>query len=79
MKATQMDLNSGNRLSVNSKMTACKLVWAPYVGIFFYALACTVFWWRGEVPFPFLGGDTALHASYAAAIFVPEAFENDAN
>ena len=49
----------------------------PHLFFCGFSLVCVVLWWRGTLPFPFLGGDTALHASYAAAIGNPEAFGND--
>ena len=51
-----------------------------FVAICFFlllALSCSFFWWQGYLPFPFLGGDAALQASYVAASRYPEAFVND--
>lgn len=41
------------------------------------ALVCTALWWRGRVPFPFLGSDLANISSYAAALLHPERFVGD--
>ena len=47
-------------------------------GVFFFlALICSLFWWQGFIPFPFLGGDAGIHASYAAAFRYPQLFAND--
>jgi hypothetical protein len=41
------------------------------------ALGCAALWWRGQVPFPFLGTDLANISSYAAALSDPERFTGD--
>jgi hypothetical protein len=39
---------------------------------------CTIFWWRGVLPFPFLGGDASNQASLAASLVYTDAFARDA-
>lgn len=41
------------------------------------AIGLTSLWWRGQVPFPFLGTDLANISSYAAALMEPGRFAGD--
>ena len=59
------------------------LAWDTSDFLFIFIFVCTsaicvLFWWRGFLPFAFLGGDTGLYTAYVAALIDPDAFAKDA-
>ena len=48
-----------------------------YTIYFLIAILCMLLWWRGQYPFPHLGGDSSDIASFAAAWLHPDKFVTD--